>query len=90
MLGATATTHVELTYVNSIADSPLECTYTLPVDKNTVVSKFEVMIDDRTVNTKVTEKEKAKENYEDAVARGNAAVVAEKSKKDQVMTVKLG
>ena len=35
-------------------------------------------------------KEKALERYDDAVAGGNAAVFAKKSKKDDTMTIKLG
>ena len=36
------------------------------------------------------EKEKAQEKFEDAVASGKAAVMAERKKKDELMTVKLG
>ena len=89
--GATSTTEVELTYVNPLVDQPLECTYTFPLDKNTVLAKFDAIIDDRVVYTKVTEKEKAKEQYDDAVAGGKAAVLAERSsKKEETLTVKLG
>lgn len=47
-------------------------------------------IDDSVIVTKVQTKEQAKERYDDAIARGNAAVIAESKKKDEVMTVKLG
>ena len=89
--GATAITNVELTYQNPNDDSPLECTYVFPLEKTTLLAKFEAIIDDKIVETKVIEKEKAKERYEDAIASGNAAVMAERSKKkDETMTVKLG
>ena len=39
--GPTAVTSVELTYVNPMEDNPLECTYVLPLDKATILSKFE-------------------------------------------------
>ena len=35
-------------------------------------------------------KEKAQEKYEDAIAAGNAAVLAERKNDKEVMTVKLG
>ena len=42
------------------------------------------------MNTKVTEKEKAAEIYQDAIAGGKAAVHAEREKKDETLTVRLG
>ena len=88
--GSTASTNVELTYVNPSQDSPLECTYVVPIEKNTLLAKFEAVINDRVVETKVMRKERAQERYDDAVAGGNAAVFAKKSKKDDTMTIKLG
>ena len=58
--GATALTNVELTYVNPYPDSPLECTFLLPLLKtSTLLAKFEATIEGRTVVTKVMAKEKA-------------------------------
>ena len=88
--GAVAITNVELSYINPTKDSPFECTYSFPIDKNTVLAKFEAIIDDKVVQTKIMEKETAQERYEDAVASGNTAVFAERKKNDEVMTVKLG
>ena len=89
--GAMATIDMELTYTNPSADNPLECTYVFPLEKTTILSKFEAVIGGKTVHTKVTEKEAAKEAYDDAMAGGKAAVMAERSsKKEETMTVKLG
>ena len=88
--GATADTSVELTYYNPSETNPLECTYSFPLDKNTVLAKFEAIIDDRVVKTKIEEKQRAYERYSDAVAGGNTAVLAEKKKKEEVMAIKLG
>ena len=49
-----------------------------------------IIIDDKVVETKVMKQEKAQERYDDAVASGNAAVLAERKKKDDTMTIKLG
>ena len=76
--GPLAVMSVELTYTNPHQDSPLECTYTFPLDKATVLTSFEAVIADRTVKTKVTDKEEAKQRYEDAIASGNATVFAER------------
>ena len=79
--GPTAVTTVELSYFNPSRENPMECTYIFPLDKTTVLSRFEAIIDDKVVFTKVTEKEIAQERYDDAIASGNTAVMAERSKK---------
>ena len=88
--GATAISTIELTYVNPHKENPLECTYVFPLEKTTLLAKFEAVIDDRVIETKVMKKEKAQERYEDAIASGNAAVLAERTKKQETMTIKLG
>ena len=47
--GPTAVTDVELTYINPSAENPLECTYMFPLEKTTILSKFEAVIDGRTI-----------------------------------------
>ena len=82
---------MEQTYVNPSAENPLECTYVFPLEKTTVLANFEAIIDQTVVATKIFEKEKAKERYDDAMASGNAAVLAERSnKKEETLTIKLG
>ena len=75
--GALATTNVELKYLNPSETNPLECTYTYPLEKTSFLAKLEVVIDDRIIETKIQDKEKAKERYDDAMASGKAAVFAE-------------
>ena len=89
--GATAITNVELTYLNPNEENPLECTYTFPLEKNTLLAEFEATIEDKVIQTRVMEKVKAREKYEDAVASGNAVVMAERTKKkEESMMIKLG
>lgn len=88
--GSMATTEFQLSYINPHKENPLECSYTFPSDKMTVLAKFEASIDDRVINTKVTEKQEAKETYENAIAGGNAAVFVEREKNDEVIAIRLG
>ena len=44
--------------------------------KNTAVSEIIVKVDDKEVASKVATKEKARNAYEDAIARGHGAVMA--------------
>ena len=88
---ATAITNVELNYINPSEENPLECTFIFPMEKSTLFAKFEAVIQDQVVATKVMEKVKAQEKYEDAMASGNAVVMAERTKKkEESMTIKLG
>ena len=89
--GSLVTLDAELHYKNPLEDEPLEATYEFPLDKTTVFSKLQAQIDGRTVTAKVQEKEEAKERYDDAVASGKAAVLAERdSDKKESMSIKLG
>lgn len=51
---------VGLTYSNSSSENPIECTFEFPLDDQTVVSRLVAKIDDRTIEAKIKEKEKAK------------------------------
>ena len=88
--GAMVTQNIELTYVNPSSTNPLECTYIFPLDKSSTLASLEVTIDDRVIQTKVQDKQRAQERYEDSVAAGNTAVMAERKSKDEMMKVKLG
>jgi len=69
---------LELTYTNLDEKSPIETTFEFPLEDSTVLSKLVATIDDRVVVAVVKEKETAKNNYNDALAAGNAVVFAEK------------
>ena len=53
--GALATTCVELTYVNPSALKPLECKFSFPLEKTSVMASLEASIDDRVIATKIVE-----------------------------------
>ena len=68
----------------------MEATYEFPLEKGTVLSKLVAQIDGKTVEARVKAKEEAKERYDDAIAAGNAAVMAEREEKNECMKIKLG
>ena len=88
--GSLATQYVELKYINPSESDPLECVYTFPLEKTSVLAKFEVSIENRIIETKIQVKQLAQERYDDAIASGKAAVLATQKKKDEMMTVRLG
>ena len=89
--GPFATVDLDLTYLNPSADCALEATYEFPLEKGTLLAKLVAKLDDKTIEAQVQEKQQAHEKYDDAVASGKAAVLAERSSKDkEILMVKLG
>ena len=87
--GPIATLDIEMVYLNDSVEHPIECTYEFPMDKETIFSSLVAKIDDREVVATVKDKSKAKEKYDDAVAKGDAAVYAERKTEAQNETVKI-
>ena len=56
--GALALTDVVLTYPNFFY-SPIECVFVLPLENNTILDKFETVIDDIVTTAKVVGKDQA-------------------------------
>ncbi len=88
--GCLSTTVYELGYINPTKEIPLECTYTFPIDAQSVMCDFEAIIGDRKMVTRIEEKNKAEEKYEDAMASGNAAILATRSSQRAETVIKLG
>ena len=73
------------------SDSPLELTYRFPKLKGTLVSKLLVSIgDDRVIEARVMEKERAEEKYDDAIAAGHGAVKMTENEKAEMYEINLG
>ena len=80
-----------MVYINPSTDCALEVTYEFPLEKTTLLSKLFAELNGQTIEAQVRSKKSAKEKYEDALASGNAAVLAERSsEKKEVMSIKLG
>lgn len=77
------------TFLTGKLTGPSESHYQLPVDPTAAVTKFAAAIDDRVVRAVVKAKEEAKKEYEDAVAAGKGAYLAEQQVRD-VFKISLG
>ena len=82
---------VVLTYENT-EDKLLEVELVVPTRAESIISKIQVQIRDRIIETLIQEKQKAKEKYEDAVAGGHSAAFAELvgENKDRIFKLMLG
>jgi Ca-activated chloride channel homolog len=65
-----------MVYENPSSTNPLECNFEFPLSDSAVVTKLEATIGDRLIETKIKSKEKAQEQYQDAIASGKSAVMA--------------
>ena len=78
------------TYLND-CDHPVEVTLKFPIEKEYAVGKLTIQIGEDIIEGKILKKEKAQEKYEDAVAGGNTAVMAQEDEDDKDMVkLKLG
>ena len=75
-------------YVNEL-DTPIECSFAYPLDKDYLVSKMHIQIDDKEIESKIMEKEEAKEKYDEAIAGGKAAVML-REENDEILELDIG
>ncbi|KAK5582215.1 hypothetical protein RB653_003798 [Dictyostelium firmibasis] len=71
--------------------TPIEAVYRIPLSPLSTVSAFSVEFNGKTLHGKIKDSTKAQEKYDDAIASGGQAFLAEKSKdKDNYFNFKLG
>ncbi|KJE94062.1 von Willebrand domain-containing protein [Capsaspora owczarzaki ATCC 30864] len=83
-------TEVTLTQQYSNYESvPIEARYVFPLDEGAAVCEFEAEIDGQLVSGVVKEKEEARREYTEAVARGDGAYLLEQARAD-IFSIKVG
>ncbi len=68
-------------YVNR-ESTPIEAVYVFPLEEGAAVCGFEAIIDDTLVVGEVTERDKAFEKYDDAIAAGHGAFLLDEERPD--------
>ncbi|MGW4945976.1 VIT domain-containing protein [Actinoplanes sp. NPDC004185] len=86
--GLVARTTVTAEYVNA-HDAPLEATYVFPLPDRAAVTGMTMTADGRTVEAELQERAQARQNYDQAVAAGQRASIAEEERPD-VFTMRVG
>ncbi|XP_019630404.1 PREDICTED: von Willebrand factor A domain-containing protein 5A-like [Branchiostoma belcheri] len=76
IIGYVSNVTSSLEYQNE-KDNPVEAVFVFPLDESSAVYKFEALIEGRRVIGKVKEKQKAREEYDDAIASGEGAFLLE-------------
>ena len=70
-------TQIFQTFENSSQDSPMEAVYNFILPKGVAINSFKATFGDKTLKGIVKEKQKAKNQYEDEVSKGNTSVLLE-------------
>jgi Ca-activated chloride channel family protein len=81
-------TTVRQTFTNP-HDEPLEATYIFPLPDRAAVSSFRLTTGDRVIEGELRERGEARQAYDDAIAAGRVAAIAEQERPN-VFTVRVG
>jgi Ca-activated chloride channel homolog len=86
--GLLHTTRVRQTFTNP-HDEPLEATYIFPLPDRAAVTAFRMTVGDRVIEGLLQERAEARRNYDEAIAEGRRAAIAEEERPN-VFTVRVG
>ena len=84
-----AITEVTQSYIND-TNSPIELKASFPIKEDVQLTKFTVSIGNKTIVSKIADKEKAKEKVSDAIASGNTGVYSGYNSKTTNQDVTIG
>ena len=82
-------TEVILNYTNN-KDNPIELIIEIPIRTELIFESFIAKIKDRIIKSKIMEKEKAEEKYNDAIAQGNTGLTTSYKLDEKLYEVKIG
>jgi Ca-activated chloride channel family protein len=86
--GLAAETTVRQQFRN-VFDEPLEATYIFPLPPRAAVTGFRMTVNDQIVQGRIDERGKARADYDEAIAEGRTASIAEQERAD-VFTLRVG
>lgn len=84
----TAATTIRQTYCNSLSEA-IEATYIFPLPDRAAVTHFKMHVADRTIEGVLKERQQARDEYDEALASGHRAAIAEEERSG-VFTLRVG
>ena len=84
-----ASTEAKQTFINPL-DKPIELLINFPIKDEIQLSRFQVTINNKIVISRVLEKEKAKEKYNDTISDGNVGILSSYDDKTYSYNVTIG
>ena len=88
VVGLTSTTEVRQTFVNHLREA-IEATYVFPLPDRAAVQRFRMVAGDRVIEGVLDERGAARASYDQAIARGQRAAIAEQDRAG-VFTLRVG
>ncbi|MBL8622621.1 MAG: VWA domain-containing protein [Myxococcales bacterium] len=88
VVGLTSTTEIRQTFVNHLREA-LEATYVFPLPDRAAVQRFRMVTGDRVIEGVLDERGAARASYDQAIARGQRAAIAEEDRAG-VFTLRVG
>lgn len=88
VVGIVAATEVAQTFVNTTG-TPIEATYIFPLPDRAAVTRFRMEVGGRVIEGAIDERGKAREDYDQAIAQGKHASIAEEERPG-VFTLRVG
>ncbi|MBK7070721.1 MAG: VWA domain-containing protein [Myxococcales bacterium] len=88
VVGLTSTTEVRQTFVNHLREA-IEATYVFPLPDRAAVQRFRMVAGDRVIEGVLDERGAARASYDQAIARGQRAAIAEEDRAG-VFTLRVG
>ncbi|CDW75216.1 UNKNOWN [Stylonychia lemnae] len=89
VMNSIATIEIIQTCFNDSSD-PLEVFLNVPVEEDYGIGKLIVQIDENIIEGKILEKKKAKERYDDAIAAGHTAALAQEEEEKEEIKLIIG
>lgn len=86
--GGVARSTVSQTFRNVFSE-PLEATYIFPLPPRAAVIRFRMTVDGAVIEGRIDERERARMDYDRAIAEGRSAAIAEEERPD-VFTIRVG
>ena len=80
---------VTLHYINK-KDNPIELIIEIPMRSELIFDSFIAKIKDEIIKSKIVEKEKAEEKYNDTMAKGNTGILTSYNLEEKFYSVKIG
>ena len=84
-----ASTEAKQTFINPL-DKPIELLIKFPIKEEIQLIRFQVTINNKIVISKVLEKEKAKEKYNDSISEGNVGILGSYEENSYSYNVTIG
>ncbi len=81
LCGLTAEVQVEQTFVNTTGE-PIDATYLFPLPDRAAVTAFRMMVGERVIEGELNERAAARREYDEALASGHRAAIAEENRPD--------